>query len=129
MRTGLALVALAAALLLPAQSALADVGCVGHRFRFVRNGITYVEGNTHIGQPCQIGFGVLGTDIEALRVVVRPSHGVLGASEKEANRRYIAYVPSTGFVGRDRFEVHVQFTPVGGTPATTLVRVEMSVTP
>ena len=91
--------------------------------------ITYVDGNTHAGQPCQIGFGLTGTDIEALRIVVRPSHGIVGASAKEANRRYIAYAPSVGFVGHDRFELHVQFTPVGGRPSTTRVKVEMIVTP
>ncbi len=129
MRTGLVLAALASASLVPTQSVLAEVGCVGHRFRFVSNGITYVEGNTHSGQPCQIGFGVAGTDIEALRITVRPSHGVVGSSEKEANRRYIAYAPSAGFVGRDRFEVHIQFIPVRGPPAMTTVKVEMNVVP
>jgi hypothetical protein len=129
MQTKPILVALAGALLLPAQSVRADVGCVGHRFFFVPNGITHVEGHTRAGQPCQIGFGLTGTDIGALRIVVRPSHGALGASEKEANRRYIAYVPSAGFVGRDRFELHIQFTRVGGRPSTTRVKVEVNVVP
>jgi hypothetical protein len=129
MRTGLFVVALAAASVLSVQSALADVGCVGHRFRFVSNGITHVEGSTRAGQPCQMGFGLAGTDIEALRITVRPSHGILGSSGKEANRRYIAYAPSAGFVGRDRFELLVQFTPVGGASSTTTVKVEMNVTP
>lgn len=129
MRTGLFLVALTTASLLLAQSVRADVGCVGHRFRFVSNGITYVEGNTHAGQPCQFGFGLAGTDIEALRITVRPSHGVVGSSAKEANRRYIAYAPSAGFVGRDRFELRIQFTPVGGVSSMTTVKVEMNVTP
>lgn len=129
MRTGLFLVALTTALLLPVQPVLADVGCVGHRFRFVSNGVTYVEGNTRAGQPCQIGFGLTGTDIEALQIVVRPLHGVLGSSDKETNRRYIAYAPSGGFVGRDQFELHIRFTPVGGTSSTTRVMVEMNVTP
>jgi hypothetical protein len=107
----------------------AQAGCVGHRFFFVPNGITYVEGNTRLGQPCQIAFGIMGFDIEVLRIAVRPSHGVLGASGKEANRRYIAYAPTAGFVGRDRFEVYIQFTPIGRPPTTTRIKVEMNVTP
>jgi len=129
MRAGIFLAAITTASLLSHQSARAQGGCVDHRFYFVPNGITYVDGNTRAGQPCQIGFGLAGTDIEALRIVVRPSHGVVGASAKEANRRYIAYAPSTGFVGHDRFELHVQFTPVGGTSTTTRVKVEINVAP
>jgi hypothetical protein len=130
MRTETAPAALAAVLLLSVQSARADVGCVGHRFSFVPNGTTYVEGNTRVGQPCQIGFGLAGSNIEALRIIARPLHGVLGSSEKEANRRYIAYSPSAGFVGRDRFEVHIQYTPPGYAPSlTTRVKVEMNVAP
>jgi len=129
MRAGLFLATITTASFLSPQSALAQGGCVGHRFYFVPNGITSVDGNTRAGQPCQIGFGLAGTDIEALRIVVRPSHGVVGASAKEANRRYIAYAPSIGFVGHDRFELHVQFTPVGGTSTTTRVKVEINVTP
>jgi hypothetical protein len=64
-----------------------------------------------------------------LRITVRPLHGVLGLSAKEANRRYIAYAPS-GFVGPDRFEVYLQVVLRGRTlPTTTRIRVEMSVTP
>jgi|SRR5215470_9665560 len=129
MRAGLFVAAITTASFLSTQSAPAQGGCVGQRFSFVPNGITHVDGNTRAGQPCQIGFGLAGTDIEALRIVVRPSHGVVGASAKEANRRYIAYAPSTGFVGQDRFELHVQFTPVGGTSTTTRVKVEINVTP
>jgi hypothetical protein len=130
MRSEIALAALAAALLLSVQSARADVGCVGHRFSFVPNGITYVEGSTRAGQPCQFGFGLAGSNIEALRIIVRPLHGVLGSSDKEANRRYIAYAPSAGFVGRDRFEVHIQYTPPGrASSLTTRVKIDMNVTP
>src|SRR5215470_9172066 len=129
MRAGLFVVAITTASFLSPQSAPAQGGCVGQRFSFVPNGITYVDGNTHAGQPCQIGFGLAGTDIEALRIVVRPSHGIVGASAKQANRRYIAYAPSVGFGGHDRFELHVQFAPVGGRPSTTRVKVEMVVTP
>jgi hypothetical protein len=129
MQTWLLLIALMATLLLPPSSARAQVGCVGHRFSFVPNGITHVEGNTRAGQPCQFGFGLAGSDIEVLRITMRPVHGVLGASEKEANRRYIAYAPSAGFVGRDRFEVYIQYVPPGGSRATTRVTVEMNVTP
>lgn len=128
MRTELIL-ALTATLLLPVPVTRADVGCVGHRFFAVPNGITYVEGNTRAGQPCQIAFG-LGGDMEALQIIVRPLHGVLGASQKEGNRRFIAYVPRAGFVGRDRFEVHLQYRPPGGASSLmTRVKVEMNVTP
>src|SRR5262249_47788925 len=107
MRTELAPAVLAAILLLSIPSSRADVGCVGYRFSFVRNGTTDVQGSTRNGQPCQIGFGRF-SDIEVLRIVVKPSHGVLGVSAKEGNRRYIAYAPSAGFIGRDRFEVFIQ---------------------
>jgi hypothetical protein len=76
-----------------------------------------------------MAFGLSGTDIEVLQITVRPSHGVLGTSEKEANRRYIAYAPSAGFVGRDRFELYIQFAPLYRPRATTRVRVEMNITP
>jgi hypothetical protein len=67
--------------------------------------------DTREGQPCQISFGLRGSNIETLRIVARPAHGVLGASEKEENRRYVAYVPGAGFVGRDRFELFARFIP------------------
>jgi len=130
MRTRVVLAALVLALLLPASTVRADVGCISHRFPLVPSGIATVEGRTRAGQPCQIGFGLGGANIEALRIIARPSHGVLGASTKEANRRYIAYAPSAGFVGRDRFEVHIQYTPPGGALSlTTRVKIEMTVTP
>lgn len=129
MRTRVVLAALAATVLLPHPSARAEIGCVSGRFSLKRDGITYVGGSTRAGQPCQIAFGVAGSNIEALQTVVKPTHGVLGASAKENNRRYIAYAPSPGFVGRDRFEVYVQFMPVGGGSFATTVKVEMNITP
>jgi hypothetical protein len=93
------------------------------------NGITHVEGTTHEGQPCQMVFGLLGSDIEMVRITVRPSHGILGASEKEANRRYVAYAPRAGFVGHDRFEVFIRATTPRGMTYTTRIKVEMNVTP
>src|SRR5215467_5827870 len=108
MQTKIALSALTATLLVPLPLARADVGCFGYVFRFVPDGTTNAEGRTRTGQPCQMGFGVLGADIEDLQIIVRPSHGVLGISKKEANRRYVAYAPTSGFVGHDRFEVFVQ---------------------
>lgn len=108
----------------------AGVGCVGHPFDLVRDGITNVEAHTRAGQPCQIGFGLRGSNIEALRIVERPAHGILGASEKEENRRYVAYAPQVGFVGRDRFEVSIRFTPPGRVLTfTTRLIVDMNVTP
>ncbi len=113
-----------------AQSAT-GTGCVGHHFDLVRDGITNVEAHTRAGQPCQIGFGMLGGNVDALQIVVRPAHGVVGASEKEANRRFVAYAPQAGFVGRDRFEVFVRITPPrrGVPPYTSRIRVNMNVTP
>jgi hypothetical protein len=129
MRTTSFVIAFIAISLLPIASSQAQVGCIGHRFSFKRDGITYVEGSTHAGQPCQIVFGIGGSDIEVVRTAVKPSHGVLGSSAKEGNRRYIAYAPSAGFVGHDRFEVYVQFTPLGGGSFATIVKVEMKVAP
>jgi len=60
---------------------------------------------------------------------MRPSHGILGSSGKKGNRRYVASAPSPGFVGRDRFEVYVQFTPPGGGSFSTIVKVEMNAVP
>lgn len=129
MGTKLVLAALAAPLLVPALSASADVRCIDHRVPGVPGGTAYAQGKTRAGQPCQIGFGLLGADVEALHIIVRPLHGVLGISEKEANRRYVAYAPATGFVGHDRFEVFVQYRPPGRAPLTTRFNVEMNVTP
>jgi hypothetical protein len=125
----------AGAALLPAdQLARAQsrpsVGCIGHFFNFVRDGITNLEGHTRAGQPCQIGFGLRGSNIERLRIVTRPAHGILGASEKEENRRYVAYIPQAGFAGRDRFELFVRFVPPDGTGTyTSRLIVNMNVIP
>lgn len=121
--------ALTTTLLLSVASAHAAVRCIEGTSFFVPNGTTYAEGSTRAGQPCQIGFGLFGGNIEELRILVRPIHGVLGSSDKEANRRYIAYLPKTGFVGRDRFEVHIQYAPPGRASLTTLFKVEMNVVP
>ena len=129
MRTKLFVVTFIAIPILPIPWAHAEVGCIGHRFPLKRDGTTYVEGSTRAGQPCQMGFGFSGSDIEVVQTVVKPSHGVLGSSAKEGNRRYIAYAPAAGFVGRDRFEVYVRFTPLGGGSFATLVKVEMNVAP
>lgn len=129
MRTKSFVVAFIAITVLPIPSAQAQVGCIGHRFPLKRDSITYVEGSTRSGQPCQIVFGLSGSDIEVVRTVVKPTHGILGSSAKEGNRRYIAYAPSAGFVGRDRFEVYVQSTPLGGGSFSTIVKVEMNVVP
>ena len=130
MRTKSFAISLVAAALLPGPSTRADVGCVSHRFSLVGNGVTYIEGSTRVGRPCQMGFGLAGSNIEALLIVVRPLHGILGVSGQEGNRRYIAYAPSPGFVGRDRFEVNIQFTPpAGGTSRPTRLKVDMNVTP
>jgi hypothetical protein len=129
MRTKAFVVAFVAITLPPIPSAQAQVGCIGHRFSLKRDGTTYVAGSTRAGQPCQIVFGLSGSDIEVVRTVVKPTHGVLGSSAKEGNRRYIAYAPSPGFAGRDRFEVYVQFTPLGGGSFSTIVKVEMNIVP
>ena len=126
MQTKLAPAALVAVLLLTAPS----VACVGRLPRFVPNGITYAVGSTRVGQPCQIGLGLLGGNIQDLRITARPLHGILGLSAKEANRRYIAYAPAAGFVGRDQFEVSVQVVLRGQTlPTLTRIRVEMNISP
>jgi hypothetical protein len=134
MRMRLLLPAVGAVLLLSDQSPRAQsnsgVGCINGGFLAVHNGTTYLEGHTRAGQPCQIGFGMLGyADITALQIVVRPTRGVLGASEKEGTRRYVAYVPRAGFVGHDRFEVFIVTTPPGRPSWTSRIKVEMSVTP
>jgi len=129
MRTNLVLATLTAPLLLPAPSARADVRCIDYHVPGVPGGTAYAEGKTHTGRPCQIAFGLLGADVEALRIIVRPLHGILGTSAKEANRRYLAYAPATGFVGHDRFEVYIRYTPPGRAPLTTRFNVEMNVTP
>jgi hypothetical protein len=52
-----------------------------------------MEASMRAGHRCQISLGLTGDNISALEIIVRPVHGVLGASEKEENRRYVAYVP------------------------------------
>jgi hypothetical protein len=51
-------------------------------------------------------------------------------SAQEENRRYIAYAPSPGYVGRDRFEVFLQVVLRGRTfPTMTRIRVDLDITP
>jgi hypothetical protein len=97
----------------------------------IRGGSTRIIGaHTRAGQPCQMSFGLGGANILALEIRVRPAHGVLGISEKEENRRYIAYAPHKGFVGHDQFEVLVRATPpTMGNSYLTWIKVEMNVTP
>jgi hypothetical protein len=99
----------------------------------VRNGTTFVEGNTSVGQPCQIGFGLRGGDVEALQVVVQGPHGAVSTSGKQENKRFLAYFPKSGFVGHDRFELFIRVMPRGARtgPATytSRIKVEMNVTP
>jgi hypothetical protein len=97
----------------------------------MRNGTTSVEGRTRAGQPCQMGFGLRGGDVESLQVVVQAAHGAVSASGKQANKRFLAYFPHAGFVGRDGFELLVRIMPPGRPSATytTRIRVEMNVTP
>ena len=136
LRMRLFLPLLIAILVLVDQSAWAQprtAACIGGGFDMVRNGTTYVEGHTSAGQPCQIGFGMRGGDVEALQIVVPPAHGGLGASGRQENRRFVAYVPAHRFVGHDRFEVLVRITPPGmpSGPATytSRIKVEMNVSP
>ena len=121
----------------PARAQPHTAVCTGGYFNAVRNGTTSVEGHTSAGQPCQIGFGNRGGDVETLEIVVRPAHGGLGASGKQENRRFVAYVPAHGFVGHDRFEVFVRIAPrgaprdmpPGAATFTMRIKVEMNVTP
>jgi hypothetical protein len=62
---------------------------------------------------------MMGGNVEALQIVMRPARDVLGATEKEANRRYIAYAPRPGFVGCDRFEVFARIRLAHGDRAWT----------
>jgi len=71
----------------------------------------------------------LKADIEALQTVARPSHGILGSSDKEGHLRFMAYAPQSGFVGFDQFEVLVQYRPPGGSSLTTRLKVQMNVVP
>jgi hypothetical protein len=65
-----------------------------------------------------------------LQIAVPPAHGVLGVSEKEGTRRYVAYVPQKGFVGHDRFEIYLRYMGESAIYSfSTLVKVEMNVAP
>ena|ERR1700722_5740982 len=120
---------LAAVLLLAAQSVPVSA-CVGQLPPFVPDGVTYTAGSIRSGRPCQIGLGLQGGTVQVLRVTMRPLHGVLGLSAQEENRRYIAYAPSPGYVGRDRFEVFLQVVLRGRTFQTmTRIRVDLDITP
>jgi hypothetical protein len=117
----------------PAHAQSRTPGCVGHHYELARNGTTSVEGHTRAGQPCQMGFGIAGGDVEALQIVVQAAHGAVSASGKQENRRFLAYFPHAGFAGRDRFELLVRITPRGALPGratyATRVKVDMNVTP
>jgi hypothetical protein len=125
-----------AILLLIDRSALAQIQgggeCVGHSFRLEVNGVVNLDAQTRAGRPCQITFGTTGSNISVLQIMARPAHGILGASEKEENRRYVAYVPQARFVGHDRFEIYLRYTPTGHgahLTFTTVIKVEMNVAP
>ena len=117
----------------PACAQPRTAGCAGVHWDLVPNGITFLEGHTTAGQPCQLGFGLRGGNVETLQILVQPAHGGLGASGKQENRRFVAYVPAHGFVGHDRFEVFVRITrpgmPPGPATFTSRIKVEMNVTP
>jgi hypothetical protein len=117
----------------PACAQPRTAGCAGVHWDLVPNGITFLEGHTTAGQPCQLGFGLRGGNVETLQIIVQPAHGGLGASGKQENRRFVAYVPAQGFVGHDRFEVFVRITrpgmPPGPATFTSRIKVEMNVTP
>jgi hypothetical protein len=119
----------AATLLAPISSAHA-AGCLaGHPWDWAP-GVTHVVGSTPAGTPCGLSFGERGGVIEALRIVVRPSHGILGSASPEGNRHYLAFVPAAGFTGRDRFELFIQVIPRGSASSlTTRFKVEIDVTP
>jgi len=131
MRTKSFILAFIAATIVPTLSAsAANVGCVSSRFVWHINRTTHVQASTLAGQPCQIRFfrsSRVG-EVAVLQTVVKPAHGVLGISAKEGNRRFIAYVPSPGFVGRDRFEVHIEEKPSGGGTLSGNVQVDIDVT-
>jgi hypothetical protein len=131
MRTKSFILAFIAATIVPTLSAsAANVCCVSSGFRWFINRTTHVQASTRAGQPCQIRFfrysGV--GEIAVLQTVVKPAHGVLGISAMEGSRRFIAYAPSPGFVGRDHFEVHIEEKPSGGGTAAGNVQVDIDVT-
>jgi hypothetical protein len=132
MKMRLLLPAVAAALLLAGQPARAQSraggGCLA-RWDWAP-GATHAMGSTRAGTPCQLGFGERGGIIQALRITVRPSHGILGKATPEGGRYYLAYVPAARFVGHDRFELYIQVIPPrGGISMTTRFIVDMDVTP
>jgi hypothetical protein len=117
----------------PVRAQSRTPGCIGHFYDLVRNGTTSVEGHTSAGQPCQMGFGIRGGDVEALQIVVQAAHGSVSASGKQENKRFLAYFPRAGFTGRDGFELVVRVTPRGRLPGpatyTSRIKVDMNVTP
>jgi hypothetical protein len=131
MRTKSFILAFIAATIVPTLSAsAANVGCVSSRFTWYINRTTHVQASTLAGQPCQIRFfrsSRVG-EVAVLQTVVKPAHGVLGISAKEGSQRFIAYAPSPGFVGRDRFEVHIEEKPSGGGTRSGNVQVDIDVT-
>jgi len=131
MRTKSFILAFIAATIVPTLSAsAANVGCVSSRFIWYINRTTHVQASTLAGQPCQIRFfrsSRVG-EVAVLQTVVKPAHGVLGISAEEGSQRFIAYAPSPGFVGRDRFEVHIEEKPSGGGTRSGNVQVDIDVT-
>jgi hypothetical protein len=129
MRTKSLILVFIAATIVPTLSAsAANVGCVSSGFLWYINRTTHVQASTRAGQPCQIRFGRVAGEIAVLQTVVKPAHGVLGISAKEGSRRYLAYAPSPGFVGRDRFEVYIERKPSGGGTLAGGIQVDIDVT-
>jgi hypothetical protein len=123
------ILAVIAATIVPTLSAsAANVGCVRTGFNWYINRTTPVQASTRAGQPCQLRFGRVVGEIAVLQTVVKPAHGVLGISAKEGGRRFLAYAPSPGFVGHDRFEVHIERKPSGGGTLAGNVQVDIDVT-
>jgi hypothetical protein len=101
----MALVALASV-----YSADADAqspGCATH-FTFCAGCDTFTTISVKAGKVCTIRYRT-GSAIFSQKVVVRPRGGVYGT----ANETYGAYKPNPGFVGRDSFQVDIEFERQG----------------
>jgi hypothetical protein len=109
----------------PASAYATPTGCVS-TFGLKRDSIRNVVARTRPGQPCQIILG-WRSRVDVVQIVEPPAQGAVGAPEKEGERRRFAYVPRAGFIGHDRFEVYVRYTPFVKT-YYTLLKIDMDVT-
>jgi hypothetical protein len=123
----LALIVAAIGATIASAAAQTGAGCTPP-FRFVRGGVTAVEGRTQREQVCLINYGRRSI-IVSYALTTRPKHGTIGSAGNDQGRYRTAYRPHPGYVGPDAFEADIRFRLPNGRDFATRMRVNMTVLP